>query len=601
MNKVRWQKFFRGLFIFISASVLALSPSVFAIDDTTLKFNALNNIIFYAAGNNDSNRQCSPSGTPSGNQITWIGDSYTVGAQSIIENKLPGVDIHAKVSKFVSADKPENSGGESGLTILKNLVDSNSLRNYLVFALGTNGGWSSNNINELTNLAGTNTKIILVTSKIPSNDYASSNNIIEQAASSNDNISVANWVSVYDDSFFANDSIHPSSNGGYTAWFNIIYDALSINSEANISSGSDNVSAVYGFLLQSGYNENAAAAIMGNLLNESSAVNPKLIEGGTIVDDNFVAYRNGAKTFNGGFGIAQWTSAGRVANLQAFADNLGLPVTSLEVQAKFLVKEISDYGFSPNVLNGQDLEEATYTIYKRYESPGVSLSLPTSYNDFKSRYTSGAGYNEYIERLNAAKESLSLTPGGISTCQDDVAYTGEFPHYLQCDSKWGSLMYGSGGIHGMSGTSICDSGCGPSSFAMMATALLGIEITPADTSDIAGKAGMHVAGRGSSHDITKTLAEHYGLQYKSVSFSGSTPINVINELLRDGWMIHTSGRGSLPFSSGGHYIGIYSVTDSGKWLLADSGHRAITPTTEFEPSSVISAGMDLSNVWAIKK
>ncbi len=245
MDKVRWQKFFRGLFIFISALVLALSPSVFAIDDATLKFNALNNIIFYAAGNNDSNRQCSPSGAPSGSQITWIGDSYTVGAQSIIESKLPGVDIHAQVSKFVSADKPENSGGESGLTILKNLVDSNSLRNYLVFALGTNGGWSSNDINKLINLAGVDTKIILVTSKIPNNDYSSSNDILEQAASSNNNISVADWTSVYNASFFTSDSIHPSSNGGYTAWFDIIYNALSSGGSLNLDSSETENNRLY--------------------------------------------------------------------------------------------------------------------------------------------------------------------------------------------------------------------------------------------------------------------------------------------------------------------------------------------------------------------
>ncbi len=46
-----------------------------------------------------------------------------------------------------------------------------------------------------------------------------------------------------------------------------------------------------------------------------------------------------------------------------------------------------------------------------------------------------------------------------------------FPTYLQCDKRWGSYRYGTGGINGKQGTSICDSGCGPSSFAMMATVL----------------------------------------------------------------------------------------------------------------------------------
>ncbi len=68
-------------------------------------------------------------------------------------------------------------------------------------------------------------------------------------------------------------------------------------------------------------------------------------------------------------------------------------------------------------------------------------------------------------------------------------------------------------------------------------------------------------------------------------------------------MIHTSGRGSNPFTSGGHYIGIRGITEDGKWLLADSaGSRGKenTLSKSFPPEEVINAGMAIDNITAIK-
>lgn len=203
------------------------------------------------------------------------------------------------------------------------------------------------------------------------------------------------------------------------------------------------------------------------------------------------------------------------------------------------------------------------------------------------------------EAVNDAGSSSSSSNSDVDLCEPrgHSPYTGDgIPQYFQCDPKWGSLMYGSEGIHGKSGTNICDSGCGPTSFAMMATALLGEEILPSETSDIAGKAKMHVPNEGSSHEITSVLAKHYRLEYKAID---TCNIDTINKYLREGWMIHTSGAGGLPFSSGGHYIGITSVSDDGKWYIADSAAKS-RPNGYYAPSAVIGAGMQCGNVRAIK-
>lgn len=170
--------------------------------------------------------------------------------------------------------------------------------------------------------------------------------------------------------------------------------------------------------------------------------------------------------------------------------------------------------------------------------------------------------------------------------------------YLQCDPRWGNLNYGPGGIRGNDGTdsTICKSGCGPTSFAVIAANLKrDSSITPDKTADIAGKAGMHVPDKGSSWDITRVLANHYGLT--AVKIGGS--ISAIDEYLNRGYMIHTSGKGAPPFSTGGHYIAIVK-SENGKWLVADSGSRRTGPSRWYDPATVM-AGMNLNNVWAVKK
>ncbi len=192
-------------------------------------------------------------------------------------------------------------------------------------------------------------------------------------------------------------------------------------------------------------------------------------------------------------------------------------------------------------------------------------------------------------------EAANVCVGGDGAISN---YDGSgFPWYDQCDPEWEKTPFGSCG-------NTCDSGCGPSSFAMMVTAITGKEITPKMTTKVAGDKGQHACGEGSYWTLTGVLADYYGLQHKDLkSSSASQAIEKINEALRDGWMIHTSGRGSNPFTSGGHYIGIRGITEDGKWLLADSaGSRGKenTLSKSFPPEEVINAGMAIDNITAIK-
>ena len=76
--------------------------------------------------------------------------------------------------------------------------------------------------------------------------------------------------------------------------------------------------------------KNALATIMGNIKQESKFV-PNICEGGARVPYN--------KCYSGGYGLIQWTTAGRYDNLGKFCKNYGCDPSSLEGQTRYMINE----------------------------------------------------------------------------------------------------------------------------------------------------------------------------------------------------------------------------------------------------------------------
>lgn len=373
-------------------------------------------------------------------------------------------------------------------------------------------------------------------------------------------------------------------------------------------SADDNASGLMGSLMENGYSQQSAAAILGNLYWESN-LNPRVLEGGAIVAENFRAW-DGGKTYSGGFGLAQWTYESRVQALQEYADSRNLPVTSIQAQVGYLVQELNDpyYGCSPGELNSLDLAGAVNQVWRKYENPAT--------DDFQRRYEKAGEFlgiapgdlPEVVDTgdpstgsngvVNCVPEDEDGGGGGYSGGPGNPVTADGVVSFSQCDPAWGNLNYGNQGINGHDMNSICESGCGPTSFASI-LATMGMSVTPADTADVAGRAGMHVrcAGGdlcGSSWEISNVLANHYGLHAQNL---GNASVETINAALRAGKMIHAVGAGGYPFTEGGHYVAIVGITDSGEWIVADSAgsHDQIS---SYDPYQV-TAG--LSNAYAISK
>lgn len=126
------------------------------------------------------------------------------------------------------------------------------------------------------------------------------------------------------------------------------------------------------------------------------------------------------------------------------------------------------------------------------------------------------------------------------------------PLYDQKD--YANVAYGGG--------SIASSGCGPTSFAMVASYLLDREITPVDA--IWCGNAYYVPGAGTSWSYFQGAADHFGIRLVGTT----TDPNTVMQALSEGKPVISSQRPGL-FTSGGHFIVLRGITADGKILVND--------------------------------
>ncbi len=204
-----------------------------------------NNILFYNPNGCTTSFTGGP--TPSGENITWIGDSYSVGAQQVglLDSVFPGVDYGGSdrvnaADSYIEIGKKlmlGDSSNPSGLDVLKS-IPQESIRDYLVFALGTNDyepDGETSVIDEVESIIGSERTLILVAPADAADGAYGRGEIrkfdkviaiFEEAQSKYGNINIADWPSVAKAEYFADDGdrVHPF--GHYDVWVESIRAAL---------------------------------------------------------------------------------------------------------------------------------------------------------------------------------------------------------------------------------------------------------------------------------------------------------------------------------------------------------------------------------------
>lgn len=263
--------------------------------------------IWSPCGGQDSNdAECV---APTGDKITWIGDSYSVESRNKIMSELTGVDLGAEDSSnayspyyniqygkhldwISSTNRSNAAGGPSGIDILKEIADSGNLRPYVVLALGTNDvvteAETTSTLEKIADIVGEDTKVILTTAYTTNgSNYSPGNNAKKAFASTHDNFYVADWAAVAKPEYYEGNSTHPAANGGYDAWVETIVNTLPVDCGSGLLPGDDIPEKIWNWLYTwfkenniSGVDTSAViSGIMGNFWTESG-FNPFMVGGG---------------------------------------------------------------------------------------------------------------------------------------------------------------------------------------------------------------------------------------------------------------------------------------------------------------------------------
>ena len=112
-------------------------------------------------------------------------------------------------------------------------------------------------------------------------------------------------------------------------------------------------------LMQLGFNKIASCGILGNMMQESR-LTPNIVEGGGTAPEISV---NGST----GYGLCQWTDAGRQQGLVDFAKANGKSTSDPGVQCSYIAQECNNMGLTNQLNNCSSASDAAFLFHKDYE------------------------------------------------------------------------------------------------------------------------------------------------------------------------------------------------------------------------------------------
>lgn len=302
----------------------------------------------------------------------------------------------------------------------------------------------------------------------------------------------------------------------------------------------------WNFLIGKGLSKEQAAGIAGNLSVESG-----------FIPDN----QEDSQQFpNGGWGIAQWTSSRRT-EISAAVQKAGLPYTNEKTPANLVDKLLLfELNYLWNEANDRgDLDKLRADTAGKTGDAAVSAAAVSwhKYYEISADATPTNRINRSVEIYNQLKDAPAVTTSASAGCGASVA--DGVTYFSQYDPAWSAKPYGVGA----SASTIEESGCGPTSMAMVISTLTGKTVTPLDVATWG--ASYYVPGAGSKHTLFTDAAKNWGLKATTI---GKDEASVKNTLSKGGLVV-AGGSGALPYTSAGHIIVIRGVTPDGKYLVAN--------------------------------
>jgi lysophospholipase L1-like esterase len=140
-----------------------------------------------------------------GEDITAVGDSVMLAVSVPLQQGFPGIYVNAVVSRHT----------DEGLSVLQGLAASGRLRAVVIVGLGTNGGVTTQQVQQLMAIVGAKREVILVNTLVPLPYEQGTNDVLADAARTYPNVVLANWNKVISGhvTMLRPDGIHPLASG----------------------------------------------------------------------------------------------------------------------------------------------------------------------------------------------------------------------------------------------------------------------------------------------------------------------------------------------------------------------------------------------------
>lgn len=149
--------------------------------------------------------------------VLMIGDSVSVRAIPSFEDAFPYGAIDAAVNRQLYA----------GAEVYLPYAEQGIVGNIVVFALGTNGPVSDEEIDELMAAVGSDKQVFFVNTRSPQPWVEGTNDALARAAERHGNANLIDWhgASAGQDAYFDGDGTHLTEEGAQ-AYINLVYDAV---------------------------------------------------------------------------------------------------------------------------------------------------------------------------------------------------------------------------------------------------------------------------------------------------------------------------------------------------------------------------------------
>lgn len=194
-------------------------------------------------------------------------------------------------------------------------------------------------------------------------------------------------------------------------------------------------------------------------------------------------------------------------------------------------------------------------------------------NDPRGEQYSRAYSPQELSKYTGSSWEIGFARGGSGNTRFLRAFGGRgadelngFPFLMQADSRWGGNMYS---VRGDAGQTIGNSGCGPTSMAMILRSF-GADVTPVETCQMAIEMGHRTQNNGTSLAYFPDAAARYGLTTEPQGFHAEN--SAVIERLSKGWPVVAS-MGPGNFTSAGHYMVLCGTNGTDTVIVNDPASR----------------------------